>query len=118
MDWQRGLRRQFGREQAFDLENLSSEPFFSEFRVSNPVSKSSYRVAIRGRGPAGTDCPSALKKAAAALFNAERDGMLPEERFGEIEPFMAMASKSGHEFRAYDDALDFVAGRRDADRRV
>jgi hypothetical protein len=60
---------------------------------------------------AGTDCPSALKKAAATLFNAERDGMLPEERFGEIEPFMAMASKSGHEFRAYDDALDFVAGR-------
>ncbi|WP_244742315.1 DEAD/DEAH box helicase [Mesorhizobium sp. L-8-10] len=30
---------------------------------------------------------------------------------------MAVASKSGHEFRAYDDALDFVAGRRDADRR-
>ena len=31
---------------------------------------------------------------------------------------MAMAAKSGHEFRAYDDALDFVAGRRDADRRA
>ncbi len=31
---------------------------------------------------------------------------------------MALASKSGHELRAYDDALDFVAGRRDADRRV
>ena len=46
LDWQRGLRRQFGREQAFGLENLGSEPFFSEFRVSNPVSKSSYRVAI------------------------------------------------------------------------
>src|SRR5665213_999877 len=51
VDWQRGLRRQFGREQAFGLENLGSEPFFSEFRVSNPVSKSSYRVAIRGPGP-------------------------------------------------------------------
>jgi len=50
LDWQRGLRRQFGREQAFGLENLSSEPFFSEFRISNPVSKSSYRVAIRGLG--------------------------------------------------------------------
>jgi hypothetical protein len=56
VDWQRGLRRQFGREQAFDLEDLSSEPFFSEFRVSNPVSKSSYRVAIRGRGPGGNFC--------------------------------------------------------------
>src|SRR5216683_6878789 len=51
VDWQRGLRRQFGREQAFGLENLTSELFFSEFRVSNPVSKSSYRVAVRGLGP-------------------------------------------------------------------
>ncbi|BCH26305.1 DEAD/DEAH box helicase [Mesorhizobium sp. L-8-3] len=180
LDWQRGLRRQFGREQAFGLENLGSEPFFSEFRVSNPVSKSSYRVAIRGRGPggnfcscpdyatselgtckhieftigrlekkrgaktafargyqpafselylrndgkrrlhfrAGTDCPAELREAAAGLFDLEQDGLLPEERFGELERFMAVASKSGHEFRAYDDALDFVAGRRDADRRA
>ncbi|MGA8156295.1 MAG: DEAD/DEAH box helicase, partial [Rhodoplanes sp.] len=180
VDWQRGLRRQFGREQAFGLENLTSEPFFSEFRVSNPVSKSSYRVAIRGLGPggnfcscpdystselgtckhieftlarlqkkrgaktafargyqpafselylrndgrrsvhfrAGTDCPPAVSEAAAALFDAERDGMLPDDRFGDLELFMAMASKSGHEFRAYDDALDFVVGRRDADRRA
>jgi superfamily II DNA or RNA helicase len=180
LDWQRGLRRQFGREQAFGLENLGTDPFFSEFRVSNPVSKSSYRVAIRGPGPggnfcscpdyatselgtckhieftlsrlekkrgaraafargyhpafselylrndgkrrvhfrAGTDCPPALIKAAAGLFDAERDGMLPEERLGELEHFMAVASKSGHEFRAYDDALDFIAGRRDAERRA
>src|SRR3954471_21547064 len=55
-DWQRGLRRQFGREQAFELENLGVEPFFSEFRVGNPVSKSSYRVAIRGLGPGGNFC--------------------------------------------------------------
>lgn len=180
LDWQRGLRRQFGREQAFGLENLGSEPFFSEFRVSNPVSKSSYRVAIRGLGPggnfcscpdygtselgtckhieftlgrlekkrgakaafargyqpafselylrndgkrrlhfrAGTDCPPELREAATGLFDAQRDGMLPEERLSELEHFMTMASKSGHEFRAYDDALDFVAGRRDADRRA
>ncbi len=179
-EWQRGLRRQFGREQAFGLENLTSDPFFSEFRVSNPASKSSYRVAIRGMGPggnfcscpdyatselgtckhieftlarlektrgakaafargyrpafselylrsdgrrrihfrAGTDCPREMKEAAAALFDADRDGMLPDDRFGELEPFMAMASKGGHEFRAYDDALDFIAGRRDAERRV
>lgn len=56
LDWQRGLRRQFGREQTFGLENLGGEPFFSEFRVSNPVSKSSYRVAIRGKGPGGNFC--------------------------------------------------------------
>src|SRR5882724_6093919 len=180
LDWQRGLRRQFGREQAFGLENLGNEPFFSEFRVSNPVSKSSYRVAIRGLGPggnfcscpdystselgtckhleftlarlekkrgaraafargyhpafselylrndgkrcvhfrAGTDCPPAVREAAAGLFDAEHNGMLPEERLGELEHFMTMVSKCGHEFRAYDDALDFVAGRRDADRRA
>src|ERR1700688_363130 len=180
LDWQRGLRRQFGREQAFGLENLGSEPFFSEFRVSNPVSKSSYRVAIRGLGPggnfcscpdyatselgtckhleftlaklekkrgaraafargyqpafselylrndgkrcvhfrAGTDCPPEVSEAAAGLFDAEHNGMLPEERLGELEHFMTMVAKCGHELRAYDDALDFVAGRRDADRRA
>jgi len=56
LDWQRGLRRQFGREQAFGIENLTSESFFSEFRVGNPVSKSSYHVAIRGLGPGGNFC--------------------------------------------------------------
>ena len=55
LDWQRALRRQFGREQAFGLENLSGEPFFSEFRVGNPASKSSYRVAIRGLQPGDSD---------------------------------------------------------------
>ena len=180
VEWQRGLRRQFGREQAFELENLTSEPFFSEFRVSNPASKSSYRVAIRGMGPggnfcscpdyatselgtckhieftlarleqkrgakaafargyrpafselylrndgrrrihfrAGTDCPPALCNAAAALFDLGHDGVLPDDRYDQLESFMAMASKPGHEFRAYDDALDFIAGRRDAERRA
>ncbi len=180
VEWQRGLRRQFGREQVFGLENLTGEPFFSEFRVSNPASKSSYRVAIRGRGPggnfcscpdyatseldtckhieftiarlekkrgakaafargyqpafselylrndgtrrihfrAGTDCPPVLREAAARLFDAGHDWMLLNDSYGELESFMAMASKSGHEFRAYDDALDFIAGRRDAARRA
>jgi SNF2-related domain/Helicase conserved C-terminal domain len=180
LDWQRGLRRQFGREQAFGLENLGDEPFFSEFRVSNPVSKSSYRVAIRGLGPggnfcscpdyatselgtckhieftlgqlekkrgaksafargyqpafselflrndgkrcvhfrAGTDCSSDVIKAAAGLFDAGHDGMLPENRFGKLQHFMTLVSQSGHELRAYDDALDFIAGRRDAERRI
>src|SRR5437764_6561800 len=147
VDWQRGLRRQFGREQAFGLENLGGEPFFSEFRVSNPSSKSSYRVAIRGMGPggnfcscpdyatselgtckhieftlaqlekkrgakaafarghrpafselylrtdgrrrvhfrAGTDCPSALRVAAAALFDLGHDGMLPDDCFDKLD---------------------------------
>jgi superfamily II DNA or RNA helicase len=179
-EWQRGLRRQFGREQSFAIENLTGEPFFSEFRVSNPASKSSYRVAIRGKGPggnfcscpdyatndlgtckhieftlaqlekkrgskaafargyrptfselflrnegrrsihfrAGTDCPAALRTGAAALFDMRRDGLLPDDRLDELDSFVATASKLGHEFRAYDDALDFIAGKRDAERRT
>ncbi|MCC6608922.1 MAG: DEAD/DEAH box helicase family protein [Burkholderiales bacterium] len=179
-DWQRALRRQFGRDQTFVLENRGDQPFFSEFRVCNPQSKASYRVAIRGlnagdnycscpdyatnelgtckhvefvlarletkRGAkvafargwrpafseiylrndgaravyfrAGSDCPPAVLKAAATLFDASRGGVLPEERFGELERVLATAAKSGHELRAYDDALDFVAGRRDAARRA
>lgn len=179
IEWQRALRRQFGREQAFGLENIGSEPFFSEFRVSNPESKSSYYVAIRGSKPGdnfcacpdfasnelgtckhieftlaklaskrgaksafargyqpafselylrndgtrtihfrtGTDCPAALARSAAALFDAAQGWRLPEDRFGEIGPFVALAARAGHELRAYDDALDFVAGRTDAARR-
>ena len=49
-DWQAALRRQFGREQAFALENLGHEPVFSDFRVHNPQSGTHYRVAIRGNG--------------------------------------------------------------------
>ncbi len=67
---------------------------------------------------AGTDCPRAVKEAAAALFDIDRDAMLPDERFGDLEPFVATVSKSGREFRVYDDALDFVAGKRDAERRA
>lgn len=55
-DWQRALRRQFGREQVFSLENLGTEAFFSEFRVGNPESKSNYRVAIRGTRPGDNFC--------------------------------------------------------------
>lgn len=180
LDWQRALRRQFGSEQSFGLENIGDEPFFSEFRVSNPVSKSSYRVAIRGVGPggnfcscpdyatnelgtckhiefvlsrltgkrgakaafargyepafselylrndgrraihfrAGTDCPPAIRKAAAALFDAQHGNLLRDDRFGELERFIAMASKGGHDLRVYDDTMNFIAGRRDAERRA
>jgi len=180
IDWQRALRRQFGREQSFDLECLGTEPFFSDFRVGNPQSKSSYRVAIRGLHPgdnfcacpdyatnelgtckhieftlaqlekkrgakaafargyhppfselylrndggraihfrAGTDCPAAVSKAATLLFDESRGWVLRENCFGELERFVAAVAKSGHELRAYDDALDFVAGQRDAERRV
>ncbi len=179
-DWQRALRRQFGREQSFVLENGGPDPFFSDFRVGNPQSKSRYRVAIRGLSPgdnfcacadyatnelgtckhieftlaalqkkrgakaafargwrpsyssiclrydelravqfrAGTDCPPKLLTIARRLFDEGHSGRLIEERYGELDRFIATAAEAGHELRAYDDALDFVAGRRDAIRRA
>lgn len=180
-EWQRGLRRQFGREQSFGLKNIGEEPFFSDYQVSNPETKSVYRVAIRGRLPgenfcscpdyatnelgtckhieftlaalekkrgakaafargyqpafseiflchadgrrsvhfrAGSDCPPAVLKAAGLLFRQENGGwVLPEGRFDALERFVSAVGKSGHVLRTYDDALQYVAGRRDADRR-
>ena len=55
-DWQRALRRQFGREQAFELENVGGEPLFSEFRVRNPESGGGYRVRIRGLAAGDNQC--------------------------------------------------------------
>ena len=55
-EWQAGLRRQFGREQAFELERLGTEPVFSEFIVANPQSGGRYRVAIRGPNPGDNFC--------------------------------------------------------------
>ncbi|PKO86991.1 MAG: helicase SNF2 [Betaproteobacteria bacterium HGW-Betaproteobacteria-10] len=180
LEWQRGLRRQFGREQAFGLENIGTERIFSEFRVTNAESKSAYRVAIRGkqagdnfcacpdyatnelgtckhiefvlaalekkRGArtafargyqpafselylrhggtrtvhfrAGTDCPPAVHKAAKLLFDAAQDWQLRTERSDRLDRFMWTVAKSGHELRSYDDALDFIAGRRDAEQRI
>jgi len=48
--WQVALRRQFGPEQDFKLKNVGNEPIFSEFEVTNPETKGTYRVAIRGYG--------------------------------------------------------------------
>jgi superfamily II DNA or RNA helicase len=47
-DWQTALRRQYGREQGFGIENLGNEPVFSDFRVHNPATGGRYRVTIRG----------------------------------------------------------------------
>ncbi|MBP6719247.1 MAG: DEAD/DEAH box helicase family protein [Rhodoferax sp.] len=179
MEWQRALRRQFGREQVFGIKNVGPEPFFSEFLISNPQTQSTYRVGIRGRLAgdnfcgcpdyatnelgtckhieftlarlegkrgaktafargyqppfselylrndggrsihfrAGTDCPAAVLKAAAKLFDAAQGWVLPPARFSELERFMATATQSGHELRVHNQALDFVAGKRDAERR-
>ena len=58
-DWQTALRRQFGREQGFGLDNLGSEPVFSDFVVHNPASNSRNRVSIRGSGLGQNFCTCA-----------------------------------------------------------
>ena len=54
--WQAALRRQFGREQRFTLRNLGPDPLFSEFQVTNPQSRTTYRVAIRASAPGRNFC--------------------------------------------------------------
>ncbi|MCZ7645385.1 MAG: DEAD/DEAH box helicase [Planctomycetota bacterium] len=54
--WQVALRKQFGREQNFRLKNMGREKFFSDFLVTNPASKMTYRVAIRGVGLGESFC--------------------------------------------------------------
>ena len=57
--WQRELRRQFGREQPFELTNVGTDRVFSDFEVRNPQSASTYRVAIRGTRPGENYCSCA-----------------------------------------------------------
>lgn len=54
--WQVRLRKQFGRTQSFEVENIGDEPVFSEFTVTNPQTEGSYRVAIRGTQPGENFC--------------------------------------------------------------
>jgi superfamily II DNA or RNA helicase len=55
-EWQISLRREFGRAQNFELQNLGEHPIFSEFLVRNPQSRSAYRVIIRGGGIGENTC--------------------------------------------------------------
>lgn len=55
-DWQIELRRQFGRDQSYRLENVGEHPIFSIFHVTNPQSQSTYRIHIRGAQPGDNYC--------------------------------------------------------------
>ena len=94
LEKKRGVKAAFAR---------GYHPAFSELYLRNDGGRT---IHFR----AGTDCPAALGKAAARLLDASCNWMLPVNRFGELDHFIATAAKSGHELRAYDDALDFVAG--------
>lgn len=65
----------------------------------------------RLRFRAGTECPPALAKKGAQMFDGHADSAM------ELDELLRAAAKAGHELRCYDDARSFVAERRDAERR-
>ena len=50
--WQLNLRKQFGEENPFEVENVGNHPFFSEFNIWNPSTRNSYQVNIAASIPA------------------------------------------------------------------
>jgi superfamily II DNA or RNA helicase len=54
--WQIALRTQFAAELRLQIRNVGREPVFSEFAVTNPRTKRTYRVAIRGQEPGANFC--------------------------------------------------------------
>lgn len=55
-EWQRLLRKQYGEQQGYKLENTGGHPFFSEFMVTNPQSGRTYKVAVRGNATGDNFC--------------------------------------------------------------
>ena len=55
-EWQRILRKQFGIQQNFKLENIGDHSIFSDFLLTNPESGKTYKIAIRGDAPGDNYC--------------------------------------------------------------
>jgi superfamily II DNA or RNA helicase len=55
-DWQTALRKQYAVEQKYRVKNLGDDPVFSEFSVTNPKTRRTYRVVVRGMGPGINYC--------------------------------------------------------------
>ncbi len=115
-EWQRALRRQFGRERAADLEitNLGKQKVFSEFAVLSPDSGRTYRVAIRGIEPGANycSCPDfaintlgTCKHIEGVLFRIEKR-FAAELRGGYVQPFAEVFVRYGPRRR-----IVFSAGR-------
>ena len=54
--WQIELRRQYAQDQSFEIENIGGQKVFSDFKVCNPKTGGTYRVAIRGEGLGESYC--------------------------------------------------------------
>ncbi len=55
-EWQRLLRKQYGEQQEFKLENRGEHPVFSDFYLTNPATGKTYKLAIRGDQPGDNFC--------------------------------------------------------------
>ena len=64
----------------------------------------------------GTACPVELARLAGRYFDDE--GKLKDDAFARFDAFVAKAGEAEHELRIYEDALNFVAQRRDAEHRA
>jgi len=87
------------------------QPRYSEFYLHYGAGRS-LRLRL------GSDCPAALARRAAALFDAAAGGRLRSAQHAGLEDFFAAAHKSGHELRCYEDAMAYLAQLRDADTRA
>lgn len=54
--WQVALRRQFAKDNPFGIKNIGEHPVFSDFKVHNPATGNSYKVAIRSADGAMNFC--------------------------------------------------------------
>ena len=61
---------------------------------------------------AGTECPAKLRDLAAQYFDAS--GALLPEAFARFDQFLGAAAAIEHDLRCYDDALEYIAEKRDA----
>lgn len=50
------LRKQFAETQPFTIKNIGAHPVYSDFKVYNPLTKNSYKVAIRSTEPGPNFC--------------------------------------------------------------
>ncbi|MDR4508385.1 MAG: hypothetical protein MRJ65_09150 [Candidatus Brocadiaceae bacterium] len=55
-EWQRILRKQFAEQQNYRLKNIGAHPVFSEFLLTNPGTKKTYKIFIRGDIPGSNFC--------------------------------------------------------------
>jgi hypothetical protein len=56
--WQRLLRKQYGEQQDFHLENRGDHPVFSDFLLTNPQTQKTYKIAIRVMSRGTTSVPA------------------------------------------------------------